>query len=188
MEEKFKSRMRAQANVISRKGISFGPPFWGAHYKVECYDKHGNLKWVDEFDNLVVDEGLNDNLDKYFKGSNYTAAFYVGITGSSPSPSASDTMSSHAGWSEVTAYSESSRPTLTLGTVSNKSVDNSANKAQFTINADNTTIGGAFVTTDSTKGGTTGTLYGVGAFSAGDKTLDNGDILQVTITLTASAS
>ena len=187
MEERFKQGMDVGANVIAKRGVHFRP-LWGAHYKVECYDKNGKLKWVDEFDNLVVDEGLNDNLDKYFKGSNYTAAFYVGLTDGSPTPSASDTMSSHSGWNEVTAYSESARPTLTLGTVSNKSVDNSANKAQFTINADNTTIGGAFVTTDSTKGGTSGILYGVGAFSSGDKTLDNGDVLQVTITLTASAA
>ena len=97
-------------------------------------------------------------------------------------------MSSHSGWNEVTAYDETSRPALSLGTVSNKSVDNSANKAEFTINANDTTVGGAFITTDSTKGGTSGTLYGVGAFSAGDKTLDDGDLLQVTITLTASAA
>ena len=188
MKKEIKQEVIIKANTISRRGVSLGVPLWSTHYRVECYDRDGNLKWVDEFDNLVVDEGLNDNLDKYFKGSNYTAAFYVGLTDGSPTVSASDTMSSHSGWNEVTAYDETSRPALTLGTVSNKSVDNSENKAQFTINADNTTIGGAFVTTDSTKGGTTGTLYGVGAFSAGDKTLDNGDILQVAITLTASAS
>ena len=38
--------------------------------------------------------------------------------------------------------------TLTLGTVSSKSVDNSASKASFAINA-TVTIGGAFLTTNS---------------------------------------
>ena len=55
------------------------------HYRVECHDKDGNMKWVEEFDNLVVTAGLNDSLDKHFKGSTYTAAWYVGITAATPS-------------------------------------------------------------------------------------------------------
>lgn len=158
------------------------------HYKVECRDAAGKLKWVDEFDNLVVTAGLNDSLDKHFKGSSYTAAWYVGITAGTPSFAAGDTMSSHSGWTEVTAYDEATRPALTLGTVSAGSVDNSASKARFTCATNGTVIGGAFVVTNNTRGGTTGTLYGGGAFSAGNKTLDDNDTLDVTITLTAAAS
>lgn len=158
------------------------------HYKFEAFDPQGNPKWVEEFDNLVVTAGLNDALTQQFKASGYTAAWYTGLSGSSPTFAAGDTMASHGGWTEVTAYSESTRPALTLGTVAAGSVDNSASKATFTINANGTVIGGAFVVTNSTKGGSTGTLYGGGAFSAGNKTLDNGDTLAVTITLTASAS
>lgn len=158
------------------------------HYSIECRDAFGNLKWTDEFDNLVVTAGLNDSLDKHFKGSSYTAAWYVGITAGTPTFAAGDTMSSHGGWTEVTAYDEAVRQTLTLGTVSAGSVDNSANKARFTISSNSTTIGGAFVVTNSTKGGTSGTLYGGGALSGGNKTLDDNDTLDVTITLTATAS
>jgi len=157
-------------------------------YTIECFDKEGNLKWTEEVRNLVVNEGLDDNLDKYLKGSAYTAAFYVGLTDGTPSVAAGDTMASHAGWTEVTAYSEGARQTLTLGSVSSQSVDNSASKAAFSINADSTTIGGAFVSTNNTKGGTSGTLYGAGAFSGGDKSADSGDTLNVTVTLTASAA
>ena len=158
------------------------------HYKVEAYDARGRLKWADEFCNLVVNAGLDDSLDKHFKASGYTAAWYVGLTDGTPSFAAGDTMASHAGWSEVTAYDEAARQTLTLGAVSGQSVDNSGSKATFTVSSDGTTIGGAFLCTSSTKGGTSGTLYGGGAFSAGDKSLDDGDTLQVTVTLTASAS
>lgn len=158
------------------------------HYKIECHDKNGRLKWVDEFDNLVVTAGLNDSLDKHFKGSAYTAAWYVGITGTAPTFAAGDTMASHAGWTEVTAYDEAVRQTLTLGTVSGGSVDNSASKAVFTIDTNSTVVGGAFVVTVNTKGGTTGTLYGGGAFTAGDKSLDDNDTLSVTVTLTAAAA
>ncbi len=158
------------------------------HYHVVARDKFGNVKWADDFDNLVVNVGLDDSLDKHLKGSTYTAAWYVGLTDGTPTADADDTMASHAGWTEVTAYDEAARQALTLGSVSSQSVDNSASPAVFTISTNNTVIGGAFIVSNSTKGGTTGVLYGIGAFSAGDKTLDDGDTLTVTATLTAAAS
>lgn len=170
------------------------------HYRIECrgkaerhQDEKGRfywvrpLRWVEEFDNLVVTEGLNDSLDKHLKGSAYTAAWYVGLTAGSPSFAAGDVMSSHAGWTESTAYSNATRPALTLGTVSGGSVDNSASKAVFNING-TATIGGAFVVANSTKGGTTGTLYGGGAFTGGNRSVVSGDTLNVTITCTAAAA
>ena len=156
-------------------------------YEIECVGPDGCVKWRDGFINLVVTAGLNDLLDKYLKGSSYTASHFVGLTGTAPTFAAGDTMSSHGGWTESTAYSDSTRRTLTLGTVSSGSVDNSASKAVFSING-TATIGGAFVTTNSTKGGTTGTLYGGGAFSGGDKSVTSGDTLNVTVTLSATAS
>lgn len=173
------------ASLIGNGGVRMGKRL-STHYKIECL-RDGKLVWVEEFDNLVVTAGLNDSLDKHFKGSTYTAAWYVGLTDGTPTFAAGDTMSSHAGWTEITAYSESNRPTLSLGTVSAGSVDNSASKAQFTISG-TTTVGGAFLATDNTKGGTSGTLYGGGAFSEGDRSVVSGDVLNVTVTLTAAAS
>ena len=160
----------------------------GDLFRVECYDKAGDLKWEDTIKNLVVNEGLDDSLDEYFKGSTYTAAHYVGLTDGTPIVAAGDTMASHAGWSEVTAYDETPRQTATWGTVSGQSISNSANKATFTISANGTVIGGAFLTTNSTKGGSTGKLYGGGAFTAGNKTIDDNDILYVTVTASVGAS
>lgn len=151
-------------------------------------DAEGNIIFDETVKNLITNAGLNDLLDKYLKGSAYTAAFHVGLTDGTPTVAAADTMSSHAGWAEVTAYSESVREVLTLGTVASQSVDNSASVAQFSINADSTTIGGAFLTTNNTKSGTTGTLYAVAAFSGGDLTLNNGSTLDVTVTLTAASA
>lgn len=158
------------------------------YYEIECRDKNGNLKWVEKITNLVTTEGLNDSLDKHLKGSNYSAAWYLGLTGASPVFAAGDTMASHAGWTEVTAYSESTRPALVFGSVAAGSVNNSASKASYTVNADNTQIGGAFTVSNNTKGGTSGILYGGGAFAGGNKTLSNGDTLNVTITCTAAAA
>lgn len=156
-------------------------------YEVACIGPDGETKWAETVTNLVVNTGLDDALDKYFKGSAYTASHFVGLTDGAPTIAAGDTMATHAGWVEVTAYTEGTRQALTLGTVSAQSVDNSASKASFSIGTDNTTVGGAFIATDNTKGGATGTLYGAAAFSAGNKLADNGDTINVTVTLSFSA-
>ena len=75
-----------------------------------------------------------------------------------------------------------------MGTVASQSVDNSASKASFSINADTTVIGGAFLSTDGAKSGTAGVLYSVAAFDAADKSLDDGDTLNVTVTCTAASA
>lgn len=113
--------------------------------------------------------------------------WYVGLVdgGSTPTYAAGDTMSSHSGWTENANYSNANRPTLTLGTVSAGSVDNSASKAQFNVNA-TATIAGAFIATDNVISGTTGLLYGEANFTGGNRSVQNGDTLNVTVTLTQS--
>jgi hypothetical protein len=199
MEEIRYDGLEAGAGLIAGGGVR-SEMILKNHYRVEAFrpmmmrDGRGRFSgkklvplWAEEFDNLVVDVGLNDSLDKHLKGSNYTATWYVGVVGSSPSFDAGDTMGgAHAGWTEQTTYDEANRPTLTLGTVSGKSVDNSASKAVFTISG-TVTLGGAFVVSNNTKGGTTGILYGGGAFSQDRDLIDN-DVLNVTITCTAAAS
>jgi hypothetical protein len=157
-------------------------------YKVQCHDAQGNLKWEVEAPNLVVNEGLQDMNAKYFTGTTYTAAWYLGLYGSGAtnSPAAGNTMASHGSWTEVTDYSQATRPACTFGTptTANPSVaTNSASPASFSINA-TTTVGGAFLTTSNTKGGSTGVLYSAADFSApGDRSVVSGDTLSVTYTL-----
>lgn len=181
------AELSVAANADAGSKINLGRAL-GNHYKFECHDKDGNLKWVEEFDNLVVTVGLNDSLNKHLKGSSYTAAWYIGLTAASPTFAAGDTMASHSGWTEVTAYSESVRQTLTLGTVAAGSCDNSASKVVFTINANSTAIGGAFMAASSTKSETASILYGGGAFAEGNRTLASGDTLTGTITCATTAS
>ena len=141
-------------------------------------------KWADGFSNLVTTAGGNDLLTQYFKGSAYTAAWFVGLIDNSgfSAIAAGDTASSHAGWTEAVPYSNSTRPALTLGTASGKSIDNSASKASYTINA-TATINGAFTITNSTKSGTSGTLYSAGSFGS-TRSVASGDTLNVQVTLT----
>lgn len=101
---------------------------------------------------------------------------------------AADTMSSHSPWVESTAYSNATRPAFTPGSISGGSVDNSASQASFTINTNNTIVGGLFLADNNTVGGTSGTLYGMAPFSVSFRQLNNGDTLAVTATLTQSST
>ena len=157
-------------------------------YHMQCFDKDGNLKWEAECPNLVVNGGLQDMNNKYFLGSAYTATWYIGLYGSGAtnSPAAGDTMSSHIGWTEVVPYSQATRPACTFATptTANPSVaTNSASPAVYSINA-TATVGGAFLVSDNTKSGSTGTLYSASDFtSPGDRAVVSGDTLNVTYTL-----
>lgn len=160
-------------------------------YKIECRDKEGNLKWEAESKNLVVNGGLQDMNTKYFTGSSYTATWYLGVYGSGATnnPSPTDTMSSHSGWSEIVTYSNATRPACVFDvpTNANPSVaTNATSPAIYNING-SATIGGAFLTTSNTKGGTTGILYSAADFaSPGDRNVVNGDTLSVTYSLSLS--
>jgi hypothetical protein len=165
----------------------------GGVFTVQCFDKDGNLKWAEENHNLVVNEGLQDMNTKYFSGSGYTAVWYIGLYGSGAtnSPAAGDTMASHIGWTEVTAYSQATRPAVTFGTATTADpsvITNSASPATFSING-TTTVGGAFLTSNNTKGGTTGILFSASDFqSPGDRSVVNGDTLTVTYTFSLDAA
>lgn len=190
MKQKRINDIDVNARLFAQSGVPIGTKGLKNHYKVEAFRPVNGILvplWTEEFDNLVVDAGLDDSLDKHLKGSAYTAAWYVGLTDGTPSFAAGDTMSGgHAGWTEEQTYDELVRQDLVLGAVSGKSVDNSASKAVFTISG-TATFGGAFVVDDDVKGGATGILYGGGVFSQ-DRALIDNDVLNVTITCTAAAS
>ena len=166
----------------------------GGVFRVECHDSEGNLKWVAEEHNLVVNVGLQDMNTQYFKGSAYTAAWYIGLYGAGASnyPAAGDTMSSHAGWTEFVNYSQATRPAATFGTATTANpsvISNSASAAVYTINGAGGTVGGAFLTSNSTKSGTTGVLFSASDFtSPGDRATVAGDTLTVTYTFSLTAT
>lgn len=180
------------ANVQKSKGVAEGIKGGGV-FTVECFDKDGNHKWTAKSPNLVVNVGLKDMNDKYFSGSGYTAAWYLGLYGaaSSNDPAAGDTMASHAGWTEVTDYSQSTRPACTFGaatTADPSVIDNSGSVAVFSIN-NTVTVGGAFLTSDDTKGGTSGILFSAADFQApGDRAVVSGDTLNVTYQFSLDAA
>lgn len=184
MQDKLNSTFAPRGGVIARPG--FGEQGVAPHfvYTLTCRDKAGNVKWVEEFKNLVTTAGKNHLLDTYFEGAAYTAAFFLGLIDASgyTAVDAADTMASHAGWTEATQYDEATREALSFAAAAAGSKATDV-VAAFTINATKT-IKGAFVCTNNTKGGTTGTLYSAGAFAA-DRSLVAADVLEVTVTMTA---
>jgi hypothetical protein len=174
---------RAAASILRGGQDAEGLDLKG-RYLVECYGADGRLKWSDTIDNLITNVGKDHVLDVILSAGTQITTWYLGLMSSTPTAAAADTMSSHSGWTEVTDYSESVRQTFTDGGVSGQSISNTASKASYSING-TVTVGGAFLTSNSTKGGTTGTLFSAGAFSGGNKAVASGDTLQVTYTCTA---
>lgn len=164
----------------------------GGVYRMECIGPDGKVKWVAESPNLVVNVGLQDMNTQYFKGATYTAAWYIGLYGAAATnnPAAGDTAASHAGWTEVTPYSNATRPAATFGTATTADpsvISNSASPAAFNINA-TSTVGGAFLISNNTKAGTTGILFSASDFAApGDRSVASGDTLNVTYTFNLDA-
>jgi hypothetical protein len=167
----------------------------GGVYTVTCVGADGVEKWSDIFHNLVVNEGLQDMNSKYFKGSGYTAAWYIGLVSGATSPTyaAGNTLASHSGWTELvpgTAYTgnriaavfNAASPTLADPSV----VSNSVAPSSFPMLVNGTVVAGAFLTTAAT--GTSGVLFSAGSFTGGNKSVDAGDTLNVTYTFSLDAA
>jgi hypothetical protein len=157
----------------------------GGTFHFQCFDKDGNLKWEDAAKNLVVNVGLQDMNAKYFSGSSYTAAWYIGLVdgpNAGNTYAAGDTLASHAGWTENTDYSGTDRIAAVFGTATTADpsvIDNSGSVAVFSITG-TATIAGAFLTVTQSNASTSGLLFSVSAFTGGDRAVINGDTLNVT--------
>ena len=166
----------------------------GGVFTVTCVGADGKEKWSDTFHNLVVNQGLQDMNSKYFVGAGYTAAWYLGLVqgpGSGTTFAAGDTLATHAGWTELvpgTAYT-GNRQTATFGTATTADpsvIANTASPASFAMLVNGTVVAGAILA--SVSSGTSGILFSAGDFTGGDKTVDNGDTLNVTYSFSLDAA
>ena len=158
-------------------------------YDVKCLDADGNLKWEDSIENLVVTVGKNDLLDKYFAGSAYTAAWYMGLVDSASfsAYAAGDTLASHTGWLEYLNYtisgSSTNRATAAWNAASAGSKASTA--TTFTISGAGGTVLGAILCTtqarNTSSNGGAGILYSAGSFAT-SRAVIAGDSLLVTYT------
>lgn len=143
------------------------------------------LLGVYEFKNLVVNAAKNNLLDVYFNSGiqTATASWFMGLISNAgfTAIAAGDTMASHAGWIEFTAYSETTRQLWTQGAASGQAITNSS-PAVYNINGSGN-VYGLFICTSSTKGGTSGILFSAAPFTAGVVPVTSGDVLRATYNL-----
>lgn len=186
--------MQAKGHIIPE---GMGVEGW---YHVVCRDKDGNIKWEDEFPNLVVAVGKELMLDTLLRtsGTYTTQGPYLGLTNASLTPAATDTMTTVTA-SEFTNYTvggSAVRGTATFSAASSSGSTPSnvttcaASSITYTITGGGGTIYGCFLVTGSgasaTLSNTGGVLYSEGNFSTA-KTTTAGDTVSVTYSTTATS-
>ena len=172
------------------------------HYHVVCRDAQGNLKWEEEFPNLVVAVGKQLMLDTLLRtsGTYTTVGPFLGLTNATLTPAATDTMTTLVGGSkEFINYTVSgsavrgtavfAASTSTGSTPSNVTTS-TATAITYTITGAGGTVYGCFLVTGSgavsTQSSTAGTLYSEGNFSTA-KATTAGDTVSVTYSTTATS-
>lgn len=165
-------------------------------YVATCYDADGNEKWSDTIKNLTTNVGRANLMDSYFANTG-GGAIVMGLGGANGSatftPAYADTQSSHAGWYEVgganaPTYSGTRKtPSFSASTSANPSVLATSAPVVFSMTSSGT-VYGAFINVGGSTAidNTTGTLFSIGAFTAGSKTVTSGDTINVTYTLSAA--
>jgi len=165
-------------------------------YTATCYDANGNEKWSDTIENLTTNVGRANLMNSYF-GNTGGGAIVMGLGGANGSstftPAYTDTQASHAGWYEVggtnaPTYSGTRKtPAFSSATSANPSVLSTSAAVVFSMTGSGT-VYGAFINVGgaTTIDSTTGTLFSIGQFTAGSKTVTSGDTINVTYTLSAA--
>jgi hypothetical protein len=173
------------------------------HYHVACRDKDGNLKWEEAFPNLVNEVGkeLMFNTLLRTSGTYTTVGPFLGLVGGATPTfgTGTDTMTSHAGWTEFTNYTvggSAVRGTAVFGaaTSTGSTPTNvttcTASAITYTITGAGGTVSGCFLVTGSgavnTQSNTGGVLYSAGAFAVA-KITTAGDTVAVTYSTTATS-
>ena len=178
MQEQVNGSDAAAAGVVMRPGMVDAFPAPAMIIDVQCIGADGVEKWREVSHNVVCTAGKTDLVDKYLKGSAYTATWYCILAGAG-TKAAGDTLASHAGWTESTPYS-GNRPTITWGSTSSGS--NTSSAVSISINATATVAGAGCCTVNT---GTSGVLYNVSDFGA-SRSVVSGDTLNVTFTLSVT--
>lgn len=183
-----------QANAIIPEGMGVD-----GQYIVECRDAAGNLKWEEEFPNLVVAVGKELMLNTLLRtsGTYTTVGPFLGLINNSTSFAAADTMTSKT-WTELTTYTvggSAVRGTAVFaaasssGTTPSNVTTSTATAITYTMTG-SATVYGCFLVTGtgavSTISSTAGVLYSEGNFSTA-KTVTSGDTVTVTYSTTATS-
>jgi len=172
------------------------------HYHVVCRDKNGNIKWEEEFPNLVVAAGKELMLNTLLRtsGTYTTVGPFLGLTNATLTPAATDTMTTLVGGGfEFTNYTVGGSPVrgtatfaaaTSTGSTPTNVTTSAASPITYTITGGGGTVYGCFLVTGSgavsTQSSTAGTLYSEGNFATA-KVTTAGDTVSVTYSTTATS-
>jgi hypothetical protein len=186
-----------QANVTIPEGMGVE-----GFYKIECRDAAGNLKWDEEFPNLVVAVGKQLMLDTLLRtsGTYTTVGPFLGLTNATLTPAATDTMTTLVGggkeFTNYTVGGSAVRGTAVFaaststGTTPSNVTTSAAAAITYTITGAGGTVYGCFLVTGtgavSTQSSTAGTLYSEGNFSTA-KATTSGDTVSVSYSTQATS-
>ena len=146
---------------------------------VEHRNKDGKLIGLYRIPNGIVDVGMDFLLDCMFTGGTQSVTWYIGLIDNSgyTGVADSDTLASHAGWTEFTSYS-GGRKTWGPAAASGRAVTNAA-----TVDFAMTSAGGVrgiFATNQAS--GTSPVLWATALFSS-SITVAISDVLKITYTV-----
>ncbi len=133
---------------------------------------------------MITNAGLDYALAAAITGGSQISTWYLGLidlASFTTGLAQTDTMSSHPGWIENTQYAETTRPQL-VSTEAGQAISQ-ALATVFTPNA-GPTITGYFITSNNTKGGTTGTLFSTVPFPI-NQVAQSGTPIQIKYPLSA---
>jgi hypothetical protein len=160
----------------------------GGIFTVRCFTPCGRLRWQDIAPNMIVSGGLDLTLNSTLRGQSQIATWYMGLVDNAgfTNFATGDTMLSHPGWAESTAYNLATRPVWTAGPPASNTVVNGTT-SDFVMSAPGT-MRGMFIVSLSDKGGTDGTLFSEAAYSQGNQNVGTGDTLKCTYQVSASST
>lgn len=159
-------------------------------FRAELYDANGNLKWEEDFNNLVTTQGRNHLLDHGLSGPATAVNVRMSLI-TSGTPVVGDTYATHAGFTELSNTVVASRGTPTFSAAS-ANVKSTSTAVSFSVIGTGNITGAAInlvvgtVTSLGTVNDTAqsgGILYSAGLFGA-SKSVTSGDTLNVTYSST----
>ena len=188
--------------TLNTNAISADDMGVNGHYHVVCRDKNGNIKWEEEFPNLVVAVGKELLLNTLLRtsGTYTTVGPFLGLTNATLTPAATDTMTTLVGggkeFTNYTVGGSAVRGTAVFaaasstGTTPTNVTTSAASAITYTITGGGGTVYGCFLVTGtgavSTQSSTAGTLYSEGNFATA-KVTTAGDTVSVTYSTTATS-
>ena len=187
-----------QANAVIPEGMGVE-----GSWHVVCHDRYGNLKWEEEFPNLVVQGGKELMLNTLLRttGTYTTTGPFLGLTKVSLTPAATDTMTTlvttnAAEFTNYTVGGSAVRGTASFaaatstGTTPSNVTSSAASSITYTITGAGGTVYGCFLVLGSgavnTQSSTAGTLYSEGNFTTA-KATTAGDTVSVTYSTSATS-